>query len=151
MARIACFADSATLFGCVQHGLSGSDHELFHHSSSRLSIEIRQSIRQLAPDLILMELTPRLDNPHLYFFLRSDAVTRHIPVIMMSSSSHVALHAVALGADGFLHAPFSGEQIGQVLDRLLPLPLRARAAGELLAEPALLPVEGLGMRLSAVA
>ena len=70
---------------------------------------------QLAPDVILLELSQTVDSPHLYFFLRSDQVTRHIPIILLSSGARLSQLAAMLGADGCLQRPFVADQISSMV------------------------------------
>src|SRR5215475_12536912 len=111
MTRIICFSDSAATIGLVRQGLSGREHTLHIMAASRLTNDLRQTVQRLAPDVILLELSQTIDNPHLYFFLRSDQATRHIPVIVLSSGGRLAQQAAMLGADGYLQRPFLADQL----------------------------------------
>ncbi|MEN9937881.1 MAG: hypothetical protein RLZZ387_4460 [Chloroflexota bacterium] len=120
MARIVCFIDSAALVGAVRHGLSGREHALFPLPSSRLTDDLRRTVRQLSPDLFLLELTHALDNPHLFIFLRADAATRDVPVVVLAAGQKLALYAEALGADDFLSSAFGPAELNAVVNRLAP-------------------------------
>ena len=111
MARIVCFTDNTTVARVVQHELTDRQHALHFLSSSRLTDDLRQSVRRLAPDVILLELSQTIDNPHLYFFLRSDKATRNTPIIILSSGARLAQQAAMLGADGYLQRPLSAPQV----------------------------------------
>ena len=121
MARIVCFSDSPALVRTVRHGLTGRDHALFPLPGSQLSDSLRRTVRQLAPDVVLLELTSTLDNPFLFFFLRSDAATRDVPVIVVTADGDLAPYADALGADGFL-SDLRPEALARALSRHLPQP-----------------------------
>lgn len=122
MARIVCFSDSAALVRAVRLGLSGREHAIYPLPCSRLTDDLRRTVRQLAPDVILLELSHALDNPHLFIFLRADAATRNVPIVVLSPSPQTDLYAGALGADAFLCSPFTAEQIDRTIQLYLPLP-----------------------------
>lgn len=115
MARIICFADNAAVVRAVQQECGDSQHAVQVLSASRLTNELRQAVQAFAPDLILLELSHAIDNPHLYFFLRADQITRTTPIILVSSGSRLAQQAEMLGADGYVERPFLAEQLRTVL------------------------------------
>jgi CheY-like chemotaxis protein len=127
MARIVCFADNAAVANVVQQGLGDREHTLYFLTASRLTNELRQTVQHLAPDVILLELSHALDNPHLYFFLRADRATRHIPIILVSSGARLEQQAAILGADGYLQRPFGVEQLWKAVSAYL-MPQQALAA-----------------------
>jgi CheY-like chemotaxis protein len=120
MARIVCFTDNSAVAQGVQQGLTDRQHMLHFLSASRLSEELRRTVRRIAPDIILLELAQTLDNPHLFFFLRSDKATRNIPIIVLSSSARLAQQAAMLGADGYLQRPFLADQISSMVAAHIP-------------------------------
>src|SRR5689334_17552954 len=120
MANIVCFCDTTAVTYVVQQGFIDSEHDLYLLSASCLTKKTREEIYQLVPDVILLELTPALDNAHLYFFLRSDQYTRHIPIILLSSNLHLQQQAAILEADGYLQRPFGDEQLWKVIAANLP-------------------------------
>lgn len=121
MARIVCFTDNTAVASVVQHALTDRQHVLHFLSASRLTDDLRQNVRRLAPDVILLELSQTIDNPHLYFFLRSDKATRSTPIIILSSGARLAHQAAMLGADGYLQRPFLTDQLSNmVTDHLAP-------------------------------
>jgi len=115
MARIICFTDNAAIARVIQQGLADRQHVLQFLSASRLTETLRQSVRRAAPDVILLELSQTIDNPHLFFFLRSDQATRKIPIILLSSGSRLAQQAAMLGADGYLQRPFLADQLSSMV------------------------------------
>jgi CheY-like chemotaxis protein len=129
MAHIICFSDSAAVISAVRQGLSDADHALHVLPASRLSEDVRQTVRTLSPEVILLELSQALDNPHLYFFLRSDQTTRYTPIILLSGSARVERYAQILDADAYLQRPFISEQLQRTVGAcLMPLQERAVAA-----------------------
>ena len=115
MARIVCFTDNAAVARVIQQGLAERQHLVDFMSASRLTEDLRQTVRRLAPDVILLELSQTIDNPHLYFFLRSDQATRNTPIILLSSGTRLAQQAAMLGADGYLQRPFLADQLSSVV------------------------------------
>jgi len=115
MARIICFTDNAAVARVIQQGLADRQHVLQFLSASRLTEALRQSVRRAAPDVILLELSQTIDNPHLFFFLRSDQATRKIPIILLSSGARLAQQAAMLGADGYLQRPFLADQLSSMV------------------------------------
>jgi DNA-binding response OmpR family regulator len=128
MARIICFADSAAVLHAVQQGLGDEEHAIHLMSASQLTNDLRQAVQQIRPDIILLELSHAKDNPHLYFFLRSDRVTRNTPIILVSAGSRLAHQAAMLDADGYLQRPFAAEQVRTAVMPHLPLQHAAVAA-----------------------
>jgi CheY-like chemotaxis protein len=121
MARIVCFADNAAVMQAVQQGVGRSEHSVHVLPASRLTSELRQTVQRLHPDVILLELSQAVDNPHLYFFLRADQVTRNTPIILVSAGRRLAQQAEMLGADGYVERGFSADQLRALLDAHLPL------------------------------
>src|SRR5262245_22692873 len=115
MARIVCFSDNAGIVRVVRQGLNDLEHSLQVLAASRLTNDLRQTVQRLAPDVILLELSQAIDNPHLYFFLRSDQATRHIPIILLSASGRLEQQAAMLGADGYLQRPFAADQLWRMV------------------------------------
>jgi DNA-binding response OmpR family regulator len=111
MARIVCFTDNTAVARAIQQSLADDQHTLHFMSASRLTEDSRRSVRRFAPDIILLELAQTIDNPHLFFFLRSDMATRTVPIIVLSSGARLAQQAAMLGADGYLQRQFLGDHL----------------------------------------
>jgi len=121
MARILCLADNAAVMQAVQQGVGPSGHSVHVLPASRLTSQLRKTVQRLDPDVILLELSQAIDNPHLYFFLRADQVTRNTPIILVSAGRRLAQQAEMLGADGYVERGFSADQLRSLLDAHLPL------------------------------
>jgi CheY-like chemotaxis protein len=119
MARIACFSDNAAIMRIVQQGLGAADHIINLLPASQLTDGLRQAVQSFSPDVILLELSHAMDNPHIFFFLRSDATTRNTPIILVSAGTRLEQQAAILGADGYLQRPFATEQLVNVMSRFL--------------------------------
>jgi CheY-like chemotaxis protein len=137
MARIVCFTDSAALVRAVRLGLADREHAIHPLPASLLTDDLRRTVRQLTPDLVLLELTRSADNPHLFFFLRSDEATRSVPVVMLAPNAHMEFHASALGAEAFLTTDFAPADLRSTIAPLLgangspPLPFAPQPTIEL--------------------
>ena len=121
MARIVCFADNAAVVNAVQQGLGEGHHTIHLLSASQLTSALRQTVQRIAPDIILLELSHATDNPHLYFFLRADRITRNTPIILVSTSGKpLAQQSEILGADGYIERPLATEQLRRAVMPHLP-------------------------------
>ncbi len=127
MSRIVCLSDTIALVRLVREEVTSGGHLLFPFPGSRLNDALRQAVRQAAPDVVLFELTNALDNPHIYFFLRSDQAMRRVPVIFLSSHPDLELLATALGADGHLRLPLDRATFHSTLSAYLDTPVPAGA------------------------
>ncbi|NOK59989.1 MAG: hypothetical protein GFH27_549291n182 [Chloroflexi bacterium AL-W] len=120
MARILCFSDTIAVAFALEQGRDGKHDDVHVLSASSLSDQTRERARQLNPDVIVLEVTRTLDNPHIFIFLRSDQSTRMIPIILVSTSNQIALHAEILGADSYVHNPFDTHALWQQIEAHLP-------------------------------
>ena len=137
MARIVCFTDQEDLIEVTRQGLHVCGHTLSALSASSLSDNIRNAVKCIAPDLVLLEVAHTLDNPHLFFFLRSDAMTRDVPIVLISSNPQIEQHATILGAQAYLSFPCSADQICALVQSFLPRSVQEREVGT--ARPPMLP------------
>jgi two-component system cell cycle response regulator DivK len=86
----------------------------------------------LVPDIIVMDLSlPVLDGWEATRRLKSDARTRHIPVVALTGHA-LEGHSVGAreaGCDAFLAKPCLPEKLLETVERMLPPGLEARTAG----------------------
>jgi DNA-binding response OmpR family regulator len=78
--------------------------------------------RQRPPDLVLTDASmPGLDGPGLSRALRSDPVTSHVPILIMSAriGDESRWEALNAGADDYLEKPFSAAELLAAIRRLL--------------------------------
>jgi DNA-binding response OmpR family regulator len=127
MARILCLADTPTLATQVVSKVAELGHDVEHMHASGLDKAFREALRAAQPDLILLELTRALDNPHLYFFMRSDSALRDTPVVLMANGRNLGEQAAILEADGYLNCPFDMHRLVDFLDAVAA-PLEAAVA-----------------------
>lgn len=122
MMQFICFTEDRSLAAELQISLHHHSPAITMFTAAALSEDVRQQVRQIAPDLILLELTSGLANAHMLFYLRSEQVTRATPIIALTSDATTAHYAPILGADAVMMLPASAAQVGQVISRLLQLP-----------------------------
>lgn len=127
MYRIVCFTDNATVARTVQQRLTDQPCNIQFLPASRLTDELRHAVRRFAPDMILFELSPTMDNLSLFFFLRADQATRHIPVIMLTSGAQSDQYAEVLGANAHIARTLLPEQLLPTISHHL-LPLKSAVA-----------------------
>jgi adenylate cyclase len=87
----------------------------------------REALDRLAArpfDLVLLDIQmPELDGYEVLARMKSDAVLRHVPVIMISAVSELdsIVRCIELGADDYLPKPFNGvilrARVGACLER----------------------------------
>lgn len=72
-------------------------------------------MRRAAPGVLLLDLSmPKVNGLDILASMREDAALRHVPVIVLTSSTdpHVKLKALALGAMDFLSKPVDPSELG---------------------------------------
>jgi CheY-like chemotaxis protein len=80
--------------------------------------ETYQKITSFQPDVILLDvLMSGKDGREICKKLKSDAITCHIPIIMISAHPTAGESALANGANDFLAKPFSSEEIIQAINK----------------------------------
>jgi two-component system alkaline phosphatase synthesis response regulator PhoP len=75
------------------------------------------------PALILMDLMmPKLDGYTACLRIKSDQITKEIPVIMLTAIGHELnrKYAEEMGADGYITKPFTRKALLEEMRRLLP-------------------------------
>lgn len=75
------------------------------------------------PALILMDLMmPKIDGYAACFRIKTDQVTREIPVVMLTAIGHELNKRFAeeMGANGYITKPFTREALLEEMRRLLP-------------------------------
>ncbi len=104
--------------------------------------EALAAVAERQPDVVLTDvMMPRVDGFELLRALRSDPVTRHIPVIMLTARAgqEASVEGLEAGADDYLAKPFRADElvarVRAVLERStgrtgpIPLPVLSRADG----------------------
>ncbi|HVA10817.1 MAG TPA: response regulator [Candidatus Dormibacteraeota bacterium] len=81
-----------------------------------------QDIKEPLPDLLLLDIwMSGIDGRNVCKLLKSNSVTKHIPVIMISATKDIEQIAKASGADDCISKPFQMERllaiVAQYVDR----------------------------------
>lgn len=72
------------------------------------------------PDLFVLDRQlSGIDGLDTCRYLKANAQTAHIPVIIVSATPHIARLAAEAGADGFLEKPFKGAELLGLIGRCL--------------------------------
>ena len=83
-------------------------------------MEALSKINEELPDLILLDVTmPRLDGYQLCKLVKSDAITKHIPVVMLSGNDGFfdKMRGRVAGSVAYLTKPFEPEMLLRTVDR----------------------------------
>jgi CheY-like chemotaxis protein len=71
------------------------------------SINVSKEVANFNPHLILLDISmPKIDGKEVVRILKSDMVTKNIPIIIISALSNTNEIAKEVGANGFLDKPF---------------------------------------------
>jgi CheY-like chemotaxis protein len=83
-------------------------------------IELQSSIKELKPDVILMDmLLSGADGREVCKELRKNAAFAHIPIVMISAHSHVQEECIEAGADYFMEKPFDMNNLIKIVEEAL--------------------------------
>jgi CheY-like chemotaxis protein len=112
MARILVVDDEQPILSIVAEVIGQMGHEVLCAINGREALVL---IRATRPDLVLSDvMMPFMNGLELCRELKADAGTSHIVVILMSAvPPDRAQHG---GCDGFVHKPFSLDEIEAAVD-----------------------------------
>lgn len=80
------------------------------------------AIAEEKPDLVLLDIMlPEIDGFEVCKLIKSDPVTRHIPVIMLTAkkSREDMVRSEAVGADWYITKPFKSAMVIETIQRFL--------------------------------
>jgi DNA-binding response OmpR family regulator len=149
--KILVVEDEADILDVLEYTLA---REGFRVLSTRDGSEATAIARREAPRLVLLDLMlPGLDGLEVCRRLKADAVTRDIPVVMLTAKgeeSDIVL-GLGLGADDYVTKPFSPRELGARIEALSRRPRQTgtvevaeRAFGDLVIRPDVREVEVAG-------
>lgn len=98
--KIVIADDEASIRRLVS-GILGKDYDVLEASNGEEALEI---VRIQRPDLVLMDvMMPKLDGIGACWIMKSDSVTKEIPVIMVTALGHPLDrdYAKDMGADAY--------------------------------------------------
>lgn len=88
--------------------------------------DIINSVKEFNPDLVMLDfLLAGINGGEHCHFLKTNPLTSHIPVVMMSGYPRVLESLGNYGADAFIAKPFSLEEITSTVRGLLEASLHA--------------------------
>jgi chemosensory pili system protein ChpA (sensor histidine kinase/response regulator) len=90
--------------------------------------EALETIQQVAPDLIIMDIEmPRMNGYELTALLKGRESFYNIPIVMLTSRAGLKHRQKAeeVGADGFLVKPYKEEELLQIIGTLLERAVRS--------------------------
>jgi len=117
--RILIVDDSPAILDVMQLALEMLDCEV----STSLTGTCLQQLERNLPHLILLDvLLSGEDGGEICRRLKSDELTSHIPVILISAHTGLWQTAADCGADGFLVKPFRLTELREMVKKYLALP-----------------------------
>jgi chemosensory pili system protein ChpA (sensor histidine kinase/response regulator) len=78
-------------------------------------------VLERVPDIIILDVQmPYMNGYEFLTALRADAATREIPVVLLTSTTDVAVHARELGAVAYLSKPVAAERLLEIVALYIP-------------------------------
>jgi two-component system sensor histidine kinase/response regulator len=112
MATVLIVDDEEPILSIVAEVVEEMGHKVLRAANGR---EALQLIKATPPDIVLSDvMMPFLNGLDLCRSVKSDPATRHVVVVLMSAVS--ADRGQAAGADGFVHKPFSLEDVEAAIE-----------------------------------
>ncbi len=107
MAIVLVVDDEEPILSIVAEVVEEMGHQVLRAMNGREALDL---VRATPPDLVLSDvMMPFLNGVELCRTLKSDGATSHIAVVLMSAVA--ADRGQGAGADGFVHKPFSLDEI----------------------------------------
>lgn len=114
--RIFVADDDQGILEALRVMLEDEGYEVFTHGSGVIIEEIKANI----PDLVLLDIwMSGQDGRQVAEALRSDEVTRTIPIIMISAHKETDKIAQSVGADDFIYKPFDIDEFLNKIQRFV--------------------------------
>lgn len=117
--KILVVDDSPTIRKLISGKLEKSGHDVFCSSDG---IEAMETLRGMVPDLILLDITmPRMDGYQVCKLIRSNELTKDVPVVMISGKDGFfdKVRGRMAGSSGYITKPFGPETLMKVVDGFL--------------------------------
>jgi len=97
------------------------DYEVFE---AETRLDAFKQARSISPDLILIDLGMPVGADDVMAWLKTDLLTRHIPIIVTTTFlfGSAVDRAIAAGAAEVIHKPFNFDALSTTLQRHLPAP-----------------------------
>jgi CheY-like chemotaxis protein len=120
--KILVVEDHSDIRKLLVHGLKQLDYEVYEADTG---VSAFRQARATCPDLILMDLgMPIVGGDEVIAWLKTDLVTRHIPIIVITALlfGPAVDRALAAGAAEIIYKPFNFDALNTMLQRHLPAP-----------------------------
>ena len=111
MERVLIVDDDPDIVRLVSYNLAQSGFEPVHANTGREALAI---VQKQPPDLIILDLMlPDVDGIEVCRSLRSQAISEHIPIVMLTARGEEIDRVVGfeLGADDYVMKPFSPREL----------------------------------------
>lgn len=118
MARVLVIDDEPDAVRLILKVLSSRGHVV---QTARDGASALVRVKQEPPDVILLDSDlPKIDGAEVCRRIKTDAATRRVPIVMMTTS-YIDIYDVATegGPDAFVVRPFAREVLANVVDRIL--------------------------------
>lgn len=124
--RVLVVDDSSTVLATLRRMLEQNGYEVIEALDGEKGVELATAD---PPDLIFLDIIlPGINGFAALRQLRRNAVTREVPVIMMSGNEQATeeFYAQRIGADDFMKKPFSRAELFSRIEKLLDVSLMPR-------------------------
>lgn len=118
--RVVYIEDEQEMIDLVRIILSRKNFEVFGAAGGREGLDL---VRRTPPDVILLDLMmPDMDGWEVYQQLKTDELTRHIPVIVITAKAQnidkvLGLHIAKV--DDYISKPFSPKDLVESVEKVL--------------------------------
>lgn len=111
--------DSATVRKLIVAKLEKAGHDVFAATDGAEAVEMLENLK---PDLVLLDITmPRMDGYQVCRLIRSNEVTKDVPVVMISGKDGFfdKVRGRMAGTTGYITKPFGPETLMKTVDSYL--------------------------------
>jgi len=120
MARILIVDDSPSQVLGIQRIVEKLGHETFTSTDGASGVETAKSV---LPDVVLMDVVmPDLNGFQATRMLKKEALTQHIPVILVTTKDQDTDRAwgIRQGASAYITKPFTEEELSIAINKVFP-------------------------------
>lgn len=115
--KIVIIEDNPDILDIMGYILKDDGNEVISSADAK----IVDRLADINPDLILLdELLPNARGSELCLQIKTNALTRHIPVILVSTIPHLDKLARQSHADGYMEKPFSIVHLSELIKSYAP-------------------------------
>ncbi|MFC2062947.1 response regulator [Chloroflexota bacterium] len=117
--KTVLIADEEENIRRLVHIMLGKDYVVLEVADGEAAVDIARKKR---PDLVLLDIMmPKMDGYAACYKIKSDQVTKKIPVVMVSGLGYELNRKLAkqLGADGYINKPFNLWELQGIVGRLV--------------------------------